>query len=54
MKGAIWVHVLDDLGNNVKGPKALKDGGSEKPANKDGLATYDPWKQVRIRFRWRN
>jgi hypothetical protein len=41
-KGALWIHVLDDAGNNVREVDALKDGGSDKPTDTNGLSTYDP------------
>lgn len=42
MKGALWVHVLDDEGNNIRNVDALKDDGSDKPTDGNGLSTYDP------------
>jgi hypothetical protein len=40
--GALWIHVLDDGGGNVKDAVALKNGGDNKPTDASGLATYDP------------
>lgn len=42
MDGGLWVHVLDDLGDNVPGAKALKNGGAEQPTDLGGLAKWDP------------
>jgi hypothetical protein len=41
MDGGLWVHVLDDAGNNVKDVPATKDGAG-KPSDAAGLATWDP------------
>lgn len=41
LDGGLWVHVLDDAGNNVKDVSATKDGDA-KPTDAAGLATYDP------------
>ncbi len=40
--GALWIHVLDDEGKNVPEVTGQKDGGSPKPTDANGLATYDP------------
>lgn len=42
MDGGLWVHVLDDLGSNVPGAKALKNGGDEQTTDVGGLARWDP------------
>lgn len=42
MDGGLWVHVLDDLGSNVPGAKALKNGGDEQTTDVGGLAKWDP------------
>ena len=39
--GAIWVHVVDDSGSDVKGVSASNDG-SLKPTDDNGVAVYDP------------
>lgn len=39
--GAIWVHVSDDRGADIKDVEARNDG-SPKPSGVDGLAVYDP------------
>ena len=38
MDGGLWVHVLDDLGSNVPGANALKNGGDEQTTDVGGLA----------------
>lgn len=40
-KGAIWVHVRDDLGGDLPGVEAISKGG-KKPSDKSGLSTFDP------------
>ena len=41
-KGAIWVHVLDDLGKNIPEVHTHKDDGSQQSTDPNGLSTYDP------------
>ncbi|MBP8307703.1 MAG: hypothetical protein KAY46_10590 [Burkholderiaceae bacterium] len=38
----MWIHVVDDEGKNVPEVTGQKDGGSPKPTDTNGLATYDP------------
>ena len=39
--GAVWVHVTDDKGVDVKGASPSNDGGA-KTTGPDGLAIFDP------------
>jgi hypothetical protein len=41
-KGGLWIHVLDDVGDNVRGAVAQKDGAADKATDAQGLAVYDP------------
>lgn len=40
--GALWIHVLDDEGKNVKEVIGKKNGGDPKPSDDGGLVRYDP------------
>jgi len=40
--GALWIHVLDDEGKDVKDVTAKKNGGDPKPTEGNGLSRYDP------------
>ena len=40
-KGALWVHVLDDVGDNVRGAVAQKNSAADTTTDVHGLAVYD-------------
>jgi hypothetical protein len=41
-KGAIWVHVIDDGGGNVKGASVTSSVGGTKDSDPSGFASFDP------------
>lgn len=41
-KGAVWVHTIDDEGNDIAGLTAEVDGATKTTDKKSGIAAFDP------------
>src|SRR5437868_101537 len=40
--GALWIHVVDDEGGNVKDAVTLRDGANDMTTKPNGVSAHDP------------